>query len=134
MTGSIQQKEGDEELPMPWPSFVYYWPIMSSMKPRQKPQGLALKLLIQDMQTVLVYALSRYPLPICSDGSGSLQSLFSGCQKMGKNTYCKQYLLYPSALATTSVAFVIILKSISCLVRSLIIWDTGIRECVLEVP
>jgi hypothetical protein len=83
MAGSVQQKEGDKERPMPWPSFICYWLTAISLKPWQTPQGITLKLVIEDMYKVLGYPVSRYALPICSDDFEScFQCLFFGCLKM----------------------------------------------------
>lgn len=59
---SVQHKEGDEERPMPWPSFVCYCQGMISMRPHQNPQGIPLKLVLEVMQKVLDCFLSSSAL------------------------------------------------------------------------
>jgi hypothetical protein len=56
-----------------------YQQTLSSLKPRQTPQGITLQLLIEDMQMVLGCLVSRYPLLIGRDGPQScFQRFFSG--------------------------------------------------------
>lgn len=98
VTHKIQHKEGAEERPMPWPSFVSYCQEMISMQLQKTPQGIPPKLVIADMPEVLGCHVSSSALPICSYGPKiyfQLNCWFSGCLKMMARCLALLPALYP---------------------------------------